>query len=301
MDHQMVRSGLLKPFSRKLFDQMSLYDLRPVRGTQVIGKFVIKEEMQRRHQLLNTATALFPRNAIVAWNPIRTLFPEGKNYRSGAFLSLSYLRECIQKGAWPATLSQHLGNIAKGLDDILYDVWRGKHPLHHPFESYNFDHGGWSAMPRERKSFAYFDVFHLVEQAPDPSNCLVLGTDRDVLGCRKIKVFWRWQERNIDSLIKTQNILVNEFARMGLGSLRLERDKGCPQLIYAGLHHPMGTTRMSLDPSHGVVDANCKVHEVSNLYIASSSVFPTGGYANPTLTIVALAIRIADHLKARKG
>lgn len=59
----------------------------------------------------------------------------------------------------------------------------------------------------------------------------------------------------------------------------------------------MGGTRMNEDPRQGVVDANCKVHGVSNLFIASSSVFPTGGYANPTLTIAALAIRLADRIK----
>jgi choline dehydrogenase-like flavoprotein len=61
----------------------------------------------------------------------------------------------------------------------------------------------------------------------------------------------------------------------------------------------MGTTRMSDDPKHGVVDRNCQVHSVHNLYVAGSSVFPTGGYMNPTLTIVALALRLSDHLLDR--
>jgi choline dehydrogenase-like flavoprotein len=61
-------------------------------------------------------------------------------------------------------------------------------------------------------------------------------------------------------------------------------------------HHIMGTTRMNGDPKKGVVDANCKVYGVSNLYVAGSSVFTTGGYANPTLTILALSLRLADHL-----
>jgi choline dehydrogenase-like flavoprotein len=59
----------------------------------------------------------------------------------------------------------------------------------------------------------------------------------------------------------------------------------------------MGTTRMSLDPKSGVVDADCRVHGVANLFVASSSVFPTSGFANPTLTILALALRLADHVK----
>jgi choline dehydrogenase-like flavoprotein len=61
----------------------------------------------------------------------------------------------------------------------------------------------------------------------------------------------------------------------------------------------MGTTRMHADPRQGVVDAQCQVHGVGNLYVAGSSTFPAGGYANPTLTLVALALRLADHLKTR--
>jgi choline dehydrogenase-like flavoprotein len=67
-----------------------------------------------------------------------------------------------------------------------------------------------------------------------------------------------------------------------------------------GMHH-MCTTRMHVDSRHGVVDADCRVHALANLYVAGSSVFATGGVANPTLTIVALAIRMADHLKGRAG
>ena len=67
-----------------------------------------------------------------------------------------------------------------------------------------------------------------------------------------------------------------------------------------GKHH-MGTTRMHIDPKQGVVDPNGRIHAMANLYIAGSSVFPTSGYANPTFTIVALALRLADHLKARLG
>ena len=63
--------------------------------------------------------------------------------------------------------------------------------------------------------------------------------------------------------------------------------------------HPMGTTRMSDNPSEGVVDANCRVHSIANLYVCSSSVFPRAGNANPTLTIVALAIRLAERLRSR--
>jgi choline dehydrogenase-like flavoprotein len=68
--------------------------------------------------------------------------------------------------------------------------------------------------------------------------------------------------------------------------------------VNGGWHH-MGTTRMSDDPKRGVVDRHCRVHGMENLYVAGSSVFPTSGSANPTLTLVALTLRLADHLKER--
>ena len=71
---------------------------------------------------------------------------------------------------------------------------------------------------------------------------------------------------------------------------------GWPNSMTGGKHH-MGTTRMHVDPRCGVVDPHCRVHDCANLYVAGSSVFPTCGYANPTLTIVALAVRLCDRLK----
>jgi choline dehydrogenase-like flavoprotein len=84
-----------------------------------------------------------------------------------------------------------------------------------------------------------------------------------------------------------------------LGRIRVDIDattKDWPSGLHGGFHH-MGTTRMHQNPEHGVVDADCKVHGIGNLFIAGSSVFPTCGFSNPTLTIVALGIRLAEHVK----
>jgi choline dehydrogenase-like flavoprotein len=78
------------------------------------------------------------------------------------------------------------------------------------------------------------------------------------------------------------------------------KDELNPQPVSGGWHH-MGTTRMSDDPAKGVVDSDCRVHGLSNLYIAGPSVFPTGGYANPCLTMLALTMRLADHIKKSFG
>ena len=97
------------------------------------------------------------------------------------------------------------------------------------------------------------------------------------------------------------SVIRTEFSRLRLGTLIEDHttdDGGWPRSMTGGKHH-MGTTRMHVDPRQGVVDAACRVHGCANLYIAGSSVFPTSGFANPTLTIVALAVRLADELKRK--
>jgi len=78
--------------------------------------------------------------------------------------------------------------------------------------------------------------------------------------------------------------------------LRDPDDHSWPEFTGGGWHH-MGTTRMSDDPKKGVVDANCKVHGIANLFMAGSSCYVTAGAPNPTLTVVALSLRLSDHLK----
>jgi choline dehydrogenase-like flavoprotein len=94
--------------------------------------------------------------------------------------------------------------------------------------------------------------------------------------------------------------LALEFGALDIGRmvLKVEDDDSWPEVVIGGNHH-MGTTRMSDDPRRGVVDRNTRVHGTDNLYIAGSSVFPTSGAANPTLTIVAMTLRLADLLRER--
>ncbi len=110
---------------------------------------------------------------------------------------------------------------------------------------------------------------------------------------------WRLLPQDLDGWKRCHKLIVDGLGAHGfqLRTIQHELDEdGWPTLLPVSKHH-MGTTRMSQDPRTGVVDKNCRVHEVRNLYIAGSSVFPTAGMANPTLTIVALAVRLADHIK----
>jgi choline dehydrogenase-like flavoprotein len=156
---------------------------------------------------------------------------------------------------------------------------------------------------KDKKENAKNYVFSTrIEQTPNPDSRVELAATKDALGMQEVNLNWQLSELD-KRTIKEANLMIGrELGRTGLGRLRLRDwlftdNPIWPHYLEGGWHH-MGTTRMNNDPKKGVVDANCKVHGLPNLYIAGSSVFPTGGTANPTLTIVALSLRLADHLKS---
>lgn len=147
--------------------------------------------------------------------------------------------------------------------------------------------------------------FHLTtrqEQAPNPDSRVTLSSEKDALGLPRARLDWQLTELDKRTMRTFYQILGREMGRTGTGRVQirdwlLSDDRSWPSFISGGWHH-MGTTRMSADPKQGVVDANSRVHGLSNLYIGGASVFPTAGAVNPTLTLVAMSLRLADHLKA---
>ncbi len=140
------------------------------------------------------------------------------------------------------------------------------------------------------------------EQVPDPDSRVGLGQDRDRFGLPIPRVDWRVGALEGRSHAALATTIASEFARLGLPPIRLadwvRTDRGADANFVDGCH-PSGTTRIATDPRYGVVDADCRVHGVDRLYVAGSSVFPTASHANPTLMIVAMAVRLAEHLRGR--
>ena len=151
-----------------------------------------------------------------------------------------------------------------------------------------------------------------IEQAPNPDSRITLSEEKDLLGLNQSKLDWRLTELDRHTLHTVNKLLAEEIGQSGLGRAQIlssETDTHWP-LNYGffqgikgpsmvGGWHFTGTTRMHDDSKQGVVDANCKVHGIGNLYIASSSVFPTNSFANPTLTIIALTLRLAEHINSQ--
>jgi choline dehydrogenase-like flavoprotein len=136
-----------------------------------------------------------------------------------------------------------------------------------------------------------------IEQVPNPESRVVLSDKKDELGSPRVRLDWRVTDQDRALFTRALEILTIEFARAGLGRVQIVTEAFGEGGRTVGQYHHMGTTRMHDDPKQGVVDRNCRVHSVSNLFVAGSSVFTTGGHVGPTYTIVALAVKLADHLK----
>ena len=140
-----------------------------------------------------------------------------------------------------------------------------------------------------------YRVNFVVEQFPHKDSRIKLGTELDALGQRKLEVDWRLTERDQRSMEKTLQLLTQRVQTSGLGTFDFGNDPPSLETMTDAAHQ-MGTTRMASSPSEGVVDPDCRVFGTENLYIASSSVFPTGPSYSPTFTILALARRIGQRL-----
>lgn len=161
----------------------------------------------------------------------------------------------------------------------------------------------WNKSFRNAR-FDYLRFVAFLEQEPDPENRITLASERDDYSIPLPRLFWRESDRMRASVAKSLSLLDAAFKRRGLPGLVTDRASIEHLDGYGGYgFHHMGSTRMSHSPRFGVVDRDCRVFGLSNLFVAGSSVFPTGGAANPTLTIVALAERLALHLtdRARAG
>jgi choline dehydrogenase-like flavoprotein len=275
MEHPLVRGGLLvAPRSARLGERLRLYDAFWQNGNKVMAKSSIHPERMRKEGLLSTSALLNPRDEILA---------------GAAFQAYTAARSPSGRAASLAARTRMQAKIAAGAADLL----AARRAM---VGQWNLDQNGWSARP-EAGRYRVFEVLHQTEQSPDPDNRVVLGTETDHFGRRIPVLNWRWTPQDRDRIAHSRDLYAEGFAAAGLGEMiQKDWDRGRPRLL-GGNHHHLGGTRMSVDPATGVVDANTKVHGLANLFVSGSSVFPSGGSVNPTLTIVALSLRLSAHLK----
>ena len=280
MEHPHARGGRI--VGKAEWRWLSAFAKRRLNGVEVSPSITPAESLQRREGLLNSALTVAVRQ------------PEGGSYSMAkrAYLHVKHRTAPTRTGRsmWKATKQ-----LVRGYTGLTG-------PLH----------------PWLMKRLTGLDLTLVIraEQAPNPDSRVLLTGDKDALGMPRVSLDWRLSAIDVDSVSGLVSALDRESRRLGLGGVEpagwlAQPDKRwvSDELVSAhpigGFHH-MGTTRMSADPRRGVTDGWGRVHGLPNLHIAGSSLFPTGGWANPTLTILALALRTADRisgelLSARPG
>jgi choline dehydrogenase-like flavoprotein len=175
---------------------------------------------------------------------------------------------------------RNIANVVLDFDDVAAAAYRKLAPDWVPTESYS--------------------VRFFAEQVPNPSSRITLTDELDALGVPRCQLNWQLSEEDVYSTRRTIELFGLVAGREGLGRVQSLLDGGGFSSVQSRVgHHHIGTTRMTSDSNQGVVNADCRTHDWSNLYIAGSSVFTTGGACTPTLTIVALALRLSSHLKTQ--
>lgn len=217
-----------------------------------------------------------------------TLESEQSSYAREQYdVAVQVAKRLLRRGHVGARLDLR-GALASRTPDLLY-LLTPKEIL--PHWAYRLLWSVREGLPRRPRPQRYVLV-HFCEQPLDPSSRVTLSDRRDALGVPMLRLDWRIQPEVVRGMEALANLLGEELERTGLGRLAPGRDE--PRFTDAS--HHMGTTRMGTDPRRSVVDPWGRVHEVANLWLAGSSTFPSGGHANPTLTIVALALRQARRI-----
>ena len=273
MQHSRGPAGLIVSTERMSKVQEQFNILRGPDGLEVEVGLTLAPQVQEHERLLNCSGVLQYQGD-----------PE-----SGVAAAQDTWRALLS-GRWAPDMGEKVGLIARDFPAVAESL------RHRLSSGHSLDREGAAGVP-SRSAILLLDL----EQAPDPESRISLGQDRDALGLQRVQANWRIGELERRTAAKFTALVAAEFARLGIGRCRIEpwlRDNRVPMTdALQETYHYMGTTRMADTPTEGVVDRNCTVHGMNNLYVAGSSVFPTAGQANPTLTIVALALRLADFIR----
>ncbi len=280
-DHPGIRVGPIVPSGDQLRETFSPQRLG---GVKFQPRFAASEQLQQRERLLGTCgEVLFdaPAGGTSVAGP-RSVVSSSSSIEAGKSLV-----QAIRRREVPSDLRSSLGAIVRDPAPLLRAGAR------------------YFVMRRPALDTSGTPVLTMgCEQAPNPESRVYLSESCDELDMRRAVLDWRLGEQEVRACRRFADVAASEFERLGLGKVDLDAfelpdDPAELSGLVVDRGHHMGTTRMASDPRSGVVDADCKVFGLDNLYLGNCGVFPTGGSTNPTFTLIALCIRIADTLRQR--
>lgn len=270
-DHPHPRLGYLNGL-----DQAEWYDFQDSQGTPILRGHEIDPEAARQMGLLRFSIDLVGRPAY---------------YCSKSGVAIANAMDARKQGDTRALTTSLLAMASSPVRSLQLAYCGWKIPVHGTYL------GGWSDPTQRLHRADTLAVEAMFEQCPSPDNRIRLGKKCDRFGRPLPVLQWSWSRREIDGINKATEFMAESFKQAGVDTFVSMQELGQGEIPRAGsgFHH-MGGTRQSDDPADGVVNAENRVHGVENLTVIGSSVFPnTVGYANPTLTAIADALRVADH------
>ena len=264
MDHISVDCGLIEPSGQEIDVRRFLETIDSARGKHQAMVW-LGADIIRREGLLNAAF----------W-----VYRTSPSYLSPGVIAARSIRAALRSRP-VEHLGRHAADVVRGGGDIASFALR--------------------RLSRRPSNRVVTSIRILAEQVPDRNSRIQLAPDRDKHGMRRVRMNWRIGTADLDSIAGHRDVFGRLLEKSGVGRIIDRVDPHERQSPVLSNYHHIGSTRMHDRPSEGVVDAQCRVHSTTNLYVAGSSVFPAGGYLNPTLTIVAMALRIADAVKRDIG
>ncbi|MEM7669636.1 MAG: GMC oxidoreductase [Pseudomonadota bacterium] len=262
-DHINIEPGMLVPEDPGV--DLDLYQRRNINpACETVVWHELTPETQEQHELIPAS--------------VRLMSVDDALSGPGA-TSLKQIKRDLSRGGMPNDLSGHvltvLGDIEPMAGYAAKHLWYG----HAPVSKVNYE---MSLAP-----------------APNRESRVYLGDETDALGMRRVVLDWKLSDVDFRTIRWAATSFADQAAANGFGRSKLElSDEYLSENVRYTWHH-MCTTRMSASPGDGVVDGDCRIHGMTNLYLAGSSVFTTSGWGSPTFLIVALAQRLADHLERR--
>lgn len=289
MDHPLTTLGFIEPadsLPREILDPLTP-------DTTATGlywpKLVPDQSAVADERLVNLALTLIPLDWSVPRNLARHRFlkPVRVGARTGAKHRVDRVKTAVKAHRFDRAMASDLLGAARGIDELLHIKFRPKGPR------FNMESGWWKhelnkGLPRT------FEIMAMVEQKPRWENHVSLSDETNALGWRKLRVNWRYSDEDKDRVGLAAAPIIDALEDAGFG--RITRMPNSRHTENYSCHHASGTIRMAATPAHGVVDPDCRTFEHENLYVVGAAVFPSIGYANPTLTSMALGARVADHI-----
>jgi len=292
MDHPLVTFGFIEPSPDLPREMLAQLTPNPIDTGLFWPKLIPDQAAVADGSLVNLAMTLVPLDWTVRRNLMRhrLLKPVVVGARTGAKHSLARVARGVKSRSFDRALLSDAARTLRGADELLHVKFRPKGPR------FNLENGWWAEALGDSLPKTY-EIAAMVEQRAHFDNRVTMSDERNSLGWRKLRANWSYSQSDKDAVDLAATPIIDGLEEAGFG--RFTRLAAKDHTENYSCHHASGTTRMSADPTEGVVDQNCRTHDHDNLFVVGMSVFPTVGFANPTLTSMALGARIADTITER--